>query len=173
MEISELAAKIRNIPDFPKPGIQFKDITTLLSDKDAFHTVIDLLAARYQTQQIDAVLGIEARGFIFSSALAYRLDKGLIIVRKPKKLPYKTKKISYELEYGTDILEIHEDAIKPGSNILIVDDLLATGGTVAGVSQLVRDSGAGVVECAFVIELDFLNGRKKLAGIPAFSLIHF
>jgi len=173
MNIHEIANLIRNVPDFPKPGIQFKDITTLLANGEALATVTDTFASRYKSRRVDYVLGIEARGFIFGAALAYALKTGFLVVRKPGKLPYKTKTITYSLEYGTDSLEIHEDAIKPGNDILIVDDLLATGGTVAGVSKLIKDLGANIVECAFVIELDALSGRKKLTGFDVFSLIHF
>jgi len=169
----ELKDKIRDIPDFPKPGILFKDITTLLQDARAFSSAIDQLAQRYQERQIDSIVCIEARGFIFGGALAYRLGTGLIPVRKAGKLPYKTHKITYELEYGTDTLEIHQDAIAPGQRILIVDDLLATGGTTKAVAELVGQLGGEVVELAFLIELTYLHGRQKLSGYPVYSLIQF
>jgi len=168
-----LSKAIRDIPDFPKQGIVFKDITTLLADATAFKKSVDTLVERYRAMNVDVVLGVEARGFIFGAAVAYGLGTGLVIVRKPGKLPWKTHQISYELEYGTDTLEIHQDAIKPGQRVLIVDDLLATGGTTAAVVGLVEKIGGQVVECAFVIELDFLNGRAKLGQTPVFSLVHF
>ena len=173
MEIKQLAAQIRDVPDFPKPGIVFKDITTLIANPIAFRATVDHLAERYRDRKIDKVLAIEARGFIFGGALAHQLGCGLQIVRKPGKLPYQTLSASYELEYGTDTLEIHEDAVAKGEQILLFDDLLATGGTMAAVAGLVEDLGGEVVECAFVIELDFLKGREKLERWPIFSLIHF
>lgn len=171
--MQDLADRIRDIPNFPKPGILFKDITTLLADADAFRRTVRALADRYRDRNIERVVAIEARGFIFGAALAYELGVGFVPVRKPKKLPYKTRSASYELEYGTDTLEIHEDAVSPGQRVVIVDDLLATGGTVRAVAGLVRDMGGVIEECAFVIELDFLNGRAKLDGVPIHSLIHF
>lgn len=171
--MDDLKKKIRDIQDFPKPGIGFKDITTLLSDAGSFNRAVDLMAHRYIDTKVDLVLGIEARGFIIGSALAYKLNKGVILVRKPGKLPYKTHSISYDLEYGTDTLEIHQDAIFPGARILIADDVLATGGTVRAVIDLISKMGGEVVECAFLTELLFLEGRKKLEGIPVFSLITF
>lgn len=171
--MDELKSKIRDIVDFPKPGIVFKDITTLLRDASSFNRAVDLLGHRYLDRQVDVVLGIEARGFIVGAALAYKLNKGVILVRKPGKLPYKTHSTSYELEYGTDTLEIHQDAIEPGQRVLIADDVLATGGTVRAVTNLVHRMGGEVVECAFLAELTFLNGREKLGDIPIHSLMQF
>ena len=164
---------IRDVPDFPKKGILFKDITTLLADAKSFQTAVDLLGHRYIDQDIDLVLGIEARGFIVGSALAYKLGKGVILVRKPGKLPHKTKKKTYKLEYGEDSLEIHLDAIKPGARILIADDVLATGGTVSAVIDLVECLGGHVVECAFLAELEFPEGRKNVSPLGVFSLVKF
>ncbi|WP_459942699.1 MULTISPECIES: adenine phosphoribosyltransferase [Deferrisoma] len=171
--MDELKQKIRDIQDFPKPGIVFKDITTLLRDASSFNRAVDLLGHRYLDQPIDVVVGIEARGFVVGSALAYKLNKGVILVRKPGKLPYKTHSVSYELEYGTDTLEIHQDAIEPGQKVLIADDVLATGGTVRAVIDLIRRMGGEVVECAFLAELTFLQGREKLQDVPVHSLIQF
>ena len=171
--MEDLKQKIREIQDFPKPGIGFKDITTLLADASSFNRAVDLMAHRYIDQQIDVVLGIEARGFIIGSALAYKLNKGVILVRKPGKLPYKTHQVSYELEYGTDTLEIHQDAFKKGQRVLIADDVLATGGTVKAVVELIEKMGGEVVECAFLAELSFLEGRKKLGDTPMYSLLQF
>ncbi|OGW17467.1 MAG: adenine phosphoribosyltransferase [Nitrospinae bacterium RIFCSPLOWO2_12_FULL_45_22] len=171
--VEELKQKIRDIPDFPKKGILFKDITTLLSDAEAFSRAVDLIAERYRDKKIDSIVCIEARGFIFGGALSYRLGTGLIPVRKAGKLPYKTYKATYELEYGTDTLEIHQDAIQPGQRVLIIDDLLATGGTTNAVANLVRQLEGEVVELAFLIELTFLEGRKKLIDYEVFSLIKF
>jgi adenine phosphoribosyltransferase len=173
MKTADLATYIRDIPDFPKKGIIFKDITPLLHDKDAFQATIDELASVYKDEKIDGIIGIESRGFIFAAALAYKLKLGLIPVRKKGKLPYKTKSVSYQLEYGTDTLEIHADAIKPNARILIIDDLLATGGTVQAVSQLVKEQNAQIVGLGFVIELNFLKGRDKLNGMPVYSMIQF
>lgn len=171
----ELKSLIREVPDFPKPGINFYDITTLLKDSRGLAGVIDELRQNYLGQHIDVVLGIEARGFIFAPALAYALGAGFVPVRKPKKLPAAVEAVEYALEYGTDRLEIHQDAIQPGQKVLIVDDVLATGGTAAAVSSLVQRLGGDLMGLAFVIELDFLNGRDKLAGVtaPVFSLIHY
>ncbi|TAL15589.1 adenine phosphoribosyltransferase [bacterium] len=171
--MDELKKKIRDIQDFPKPGIGFKDITTLLRDASSFNRAVDLMAHRYIDQKVDVVLGIEARGFIIGAALAYKLNKGVILVRKPGKLPYKTNSVSYSLEYGTDTLEIHQDAVEPGQNVLIADDVLATGGTVRAVSDLVHDMGGKVIECAFLAELTFLKGRDRLSDLPIFSLLQF
>jgi adenine phosphoribosyltransferase len=164
---------IREIPDFPKPGILFYDITTLLKDKTGFATLIDALAEYYLDKRIDQVLGIEARGFIFGPALAYRLGAGFVPVRKPKKLPGPTHQISYQLEYGTDSLELHKDAVVKGQRVVIVDDLLATGGTAAATVQLVGQAGATIAGLAFVVELDFLKGRAKLAGHDVLTLLHY
>jgi adenine phosphoribosyltransferase len=171
--MEELKNIIRDIPDFPKKGIVFKDITTLLADGKSFHRMIDLIAHRYLGQRIDQVVGVEARGFILGSALAYKLGTGITLVRKPGKLPYKTRQKTYQLEYGTDTLEIHEDAFKPGARVLVADDLLATGGTMAAVVDLVRELGAEVVECSFMAELTFLDGRKRLPEGKVFSLLKF
>jgi adenine phosphoribosyltransferase len=171
----DLKSLIREVPDFPKPGINFYDITTLLKDAKGHAAVIDELRQKYLGQHIDLVLGIEARGFIFAPALAYALGTGFVPVRKPKKLPAAVEAVEYALEYGTDRLEIHQDAIAPGQKVLIVDDVLATGGTAAAVASLVKRLGGDLVGLAFVIELDFLNGRQKLEGVEAelFSLIHY
>ena len=164
---------IREVPDFPKPGILFYDITTLLKDKVGFATLIDALSAHYMEKDIDLVLGIEARGFIFGPALAYRLNAGFVPVRKPKKLPAETAKVTYQLEYGSDSLEIHKDAIQPGQRVIIVDDLLATGGTCAATVQLAKSLGGRIAGLAFVVELDFLNGKEKLKEYDVFSLLHY
>jgi len=171
--MDQLKDIIRNIPDFPKKGIVFKDITTLLSDARSFHRMIDLLAHRYVGEKIDQIVGIEARGFILGSALAYKLGTGITLVRKPGKLPYKTRSISYELEYGSDTLEIHEDAFKPGDRVIVADDLLATGGTMAAVVNLVKLAGAEIHECAFMAELEFLKGRERLPEGKVYSLLKF
>lgn len=164
---------IRNIPDFPIPGVQFKDITPLLGNPVAFQAVIDDIAARYADVQIDYVAGIEARGYIFSAPIAYRLGAGLIPIRKPGKLPAETIEVEYSLEYGTNILQMHRDAFPAGASVLLVDDLLATGGTLAAAAQLVEQLGGKIVELAFVIELLFLEGRKRLDQYPIFSLIQY
>ncbi|MEN8260826.1 MAG: adenine phosphoribosyltransferase [Pseudomonadota bacterium] len=172
--MEQLEAAIRNIPDFPKPGIQFKDITPLLADGSLFRETIDRLKARHENSRIDVVVGIEARGFIFASALAYALGAGTCLVRKPGKLPHTVRRQNYELEYGTDAVEIHADAFSPGQRILIVDDVLATGGTVAAAAKLIQDNfSVEIVEVDFLIELGFLNGRKKLAGLPVCALIAY
>ena len=171
--MEELKKIIRDIPDFPKKGIVFKDITTLLSDARSFHRMIDLIAHRYIGQNIDQIVGVEARGFILGSALAYKLGVGVTLVRKPGKLPYAVRQITYDLEYGTDTLEIHEDAFNKGDRVIIADDLLATGGTVSAVVNLVEGLGADLVECAFMAELDFLEGRKKLPEGKVYSLLNF
>jgi len=171
--MEELKNIIRDVVDFPKKGIVFKDITTLLSDGRSFHRMVDLIAHRYVGQRIDKVVGVEARGFVLGSALAYKLGAGVTLVRKPGKLPYKTRKVSYALEYGSDSLEIHEDAFKAGERVIIADDLLATGGTVAAVVKLVEELGAELVECAFMAELEFLQGRGKLPAGKVFSLLKF
>ncbi len=168
-----LKERIRDVHDFPKPGIIFKDITTLLADAESFQKAVDLLAYRYMDKKIDKIIGIEARGFIIGSALAYKLCKGVVLVRKKGKLPYKTMQASYELEYGTDTLEIHLDAVDEGENVLIVDDLLATGGTVKATAELITKLKASITECCFLCELEFLNGRDKLKGLDVFSLIKF
>lgn len=159
-----LKARIRNVPDFPKPGILFYDVTTLLKDRDGFQMALDVMSSPHVGQHIDVVVGIESRGFIFGAAMADRLRAGFAPVRKLGKLPSKTQKASYSLEYGSDSLEIHVDAVKPGQRVLIVDDLLATGGTAAATVGLVKGLGAVVVGVQFLIELVALNGREKLAG---------
>lgn len=170
--MEQLKAAIRTIPDFPKSGIQFKDITPLLADGRLFHQTIDLLRDRHAGKGIDMVVGIEARGFIFASALAYALDAGTCLVRKPGKLPHAVHRQTYDLEYGTDAVEIHSDAFLPGQKILIVDDVLATGGTVAATVELIRRNFAvEIVEIDFIIELAFLGGREKLPGFPVHSLV--
>lgn len=173
IDCEPLKALIRTVPDFPKPGILFYDITTLLKDRAGFAAMIDALASHYIGKGIDVVLGTEARGFIFAPAIAYRLNAGFVPVRKPKKLPAEVIKVSYDLEYGSDALEIHKDAIQPGQRVLLVDDLLATGGTMEATVKLVERLGGTVVGIAFAIELDFLNGRTKLAGHDVFSLLHY
>lgn len=172
-DVASIRRAIRDIPDFPKPGIVFKDITPLLANGPLFAKTIDLLAARYREKKIDTVLGIESRGFIIGSALAYRLGAGFNVVRKPGKLPYETHSASYQLEYGSDALEIHIDAISSGARVVIADDLIATGGTAAATAQLVAKLGGTVVECAFVIELTFLKGREKLQPYGVYSLIQY
>ncbi|MBP7216743.1 MAG: adenine phosphoribosyltransferase [Candidatus Omnitrophica bacterium] len=169
----DLECTIRTIPDFPKPGILFRDITTLLQNKKALKQAVDLLVAKFKNKQIDAVVAVEARGFILGGALAYKLGKGFVPVRKKGKLPWKTKSVTYELEYGTDTLEMHEDAINPGDRVLIIDDLLATGGTVEAVAQLVKQFGGTIVGIGFIIELVDLKGREKLKGYPVHSLVKF
>jgi adenine phosphoribosyltransferase len=173
MGADSLKKLIREVPDFPKPGILFYDITTLLKDKLGFAQLIDALTAQYINKDIDLVLGIEARGFIFGPALAYRLNAGFVPVRKPKKLPAETVKWTYDLEYGTDTLEIHKDAIKPGQRVIIVDDLLATGGTACATASLAKSLGADICGLGFVVELDFLNGRQKLAPYEVHSILRY
>lgn len=166
-------ALIRNVPDFPIPGVQFKDITTLLRDGPAFKQVIEGLVTQYRGQPIDIVAGVESRGFIFSAPVAYELGAGLAPIRKPGKLPAETIEVAYALEYGTNTLQMHADAFEPGARVLIVDDLLATGGTVGAAAQLVEKLGGEVVGLAFVIELLFLNGRERLGQYPIFSLVQY
>lgn len=172
-EIKEIRQVIRDIPNFPKPGVIFKDITPLLGNGPLFKRTIDLLADRYQSQAVDIVLGIESRGFIIGAALAYKLGAGFCIVRKPGKLPYEKHSARYELEYGSDTLEVHRDALPPRGRVLITDDLIATGGTAAATLELVSKLGGEVVECAFVIELSFLKGREKLKPYGVFSLLQY
>ncbi|HXL22423.1 MAG TPA: adenine phosphoribosyltransferase [Candidatus Dormibacteraeota bacterium] len=171
--MDELKKLIREVPNYPKPGILFYDVTTLLKDKKGFHTLIDRLCEHYQGHTIDLVAGIEARGFIFAPALAYSLGAGFVPVRKPKKLPSKTASISYALEYGTDTLEIHQDAVQPGNRVIICDDLLATGGTAAATAKLIQQLGGVVEGAAFAVELTFLKGRQKLTGFDVFSLMQY
>ena len=167
-----LKQKIRTIPDFPKPGILFRDITTLLADSEAFNSVIDLFVERYKEEQIDFVVGIESRGFIVGAPLALKLDKGFIPVRKAGKLPGPTHGVEYDLEYGSDLIEVHKDAIESGSRVLMVDDLLATGGTMEGSSRLIEKAGGIIIGYAFVIELIDLKGRTRLDK-PVYSLVSF
>ena len=164
---------IREVPDFPKPGINFYDITTLLKDKDGFRQTVDALASHYENAGVDLVVGIEARGYFFAPALALALGAGFVPVRKPRKLPHTVQSIEYELEYGTDQLEIHVDAIEPGQKVLIIDDVMATGGTASAVARLVELLNGEVVGLGFVIELTFLEGRKKLEGHNVFSLLQY
>ena len=171
--MEDLQKLIREVPDYPKPGILFYDLTTLLKDKNGFHSMIDRLCDHYHGRTIDIVAGIEARGFIFAPALAYRLGAGFVPVRKPKKLPAKTASITYSLEYGTDSLELHEDAIQPGQTVIICDDLLATGGTAAATAKLIEQLGGKVAGAAFAVELTFLKGRARLPGFDTFSLIQY
>ncbi len=169
----ELKALIREVPDFPKPGINFYDITTLLKDKTGLHQTIDILHQHYRDQHPDIVLGIEARGFIFAPAIAYALGAGFVPVRKPKKLPALCERVEYDLEYGTDVLEIHRDAIEPGQRVLIIDDVLATGGTAAAVARLTEKLAGTVIGLGFVLELDFLHGRNRLPGYDVFSILKY
>ena len=171
--MDHLKQLIREIPDWPKPGILFYDITTLMKDQQGLSAVIAGLQAGVKPEDVDVVLGIEARGFFFAPTVAHALGKGFVPVRKPKKLPWETESVQYALEYGFDTLEIHKDAVAPGQRVLIVDDVLATGGTAAAVAQLVEKLGGKVAGFAFVIELDFLNGRDKLNGYPVHSLVHY
>ncbi len=165
--------KIRDIIDFPKEGVVFKDISPLLGDPEAFKKAVDAMAEQWAGEEFDYIAGVESRGFIFASALAYKMGKGMIIIRKPGKLPYKTRSVTYDLEYGTDSLEIHEDAIAPGQKALLVDDLLATGGTVKGAIDLFGYLDATLVGVAFLIELAFLNGKEKLEGLKYTTLMTF
>ena len=169
--IAEIEKAIRNIPDFPKPGIQFKDITPVLADPRLFANTIDLLLDGYKPGSVDAIVGIDARGFIFAAAAALKLKAGFIPIRKKGKLPYSTHEQSYDLEYGTNTVAIHTDALQPGHRVLLIDDLLATGGTAQAAAQLVRKNGAQILEISFLIELSFLKGRDKLRDFPIRSLI--
>jgi adenine phosphoribosyltransferase len=169
----ELKRKIRDIADFPQPGIVFKDITPLLNDARAFKLAVDAMAQDYQQRSVDLVVGIEARGFIIGAALAYVLDAGLIPLRKPGKLPFETHRMSYTLEYGSAELEIHRDAIQPGQRVILVDDLLATGGTMRASVDLVQTLGAEIVGVSFLVELSFLEGRKRLQGYQVASLLTY
>ncbi|MDI6767408.1 MAG: adenine phosphoribosyltransferase [Bacteroidota bacterium] len=171
--LDDLRKYIRSVPDFPKKGIIFRDITTLLKDKEAFQKTVEILFDRYKTMKIDKIVSVESRGFIFGSVLAYRIGAGFVPVRKPKKLPAQTLREEYQLEYGTDSLEIHIDAVNKGEKVLIVDDLLATGGTVQATCKLVEKLGGEIVGIAFLIELAFLNGQKKLTGYDIFSIITY
>lgn len=169
----DLAPLIRNVPDFPKPGIQFKDITTLLKNGPAFKDIIDGWRERYRNQNVDAIVGAEARGFVFGGALAYALAVPFVPVRKPGKLPAETLTETFHLEYGTDTLEIHRDALNKGDRVVLVDDLLATGGTMEAIIKLVEQLGSEIVEIAFVIELPLLKGRERMQGYPVHTLVEF
>ena len=164
---------IREIPDFPKPGISFKDITPLLASHDAFKTAIQIMANEYRDQSIDVITAAEARGFLFAAPLALELGVGVVPIRKPGKLPYKKRSYSYQLEYGTDTLEMHIDGINPGENVLVVDDLLATGGTVEACCKMIEQSECNIVGCAFLIELAFLDGKSRLRDYPVFSVLKY
>ncbi len=170
---ARLAAALREIPDFPKPGILFKDITPVLLDPPLFRETLDALAAWAKEKRAHKIIGVDARGFLFAAPVADRLGVGLIPVRKPGKLPYQTRSESYDLEYGTNTLEIHVDAIAPGERVVVVDDLLATGGTVAAATRLVKSLGGEMAGAAFVVELGFLNGRSLLEGVDVMSLVRF
>lgn len=171
--MEQLKAAIREVPDWPKKGILFYDITTLLKDAACFQQAVDELIAPYQNKRIDLVLGVEARGFIFAPTVAYALKAGFIPVRKPGKLPAQTNRVEYALEYGTDSLEIHQDAIQQGQRVLIVDDLIATGGTAKAVAEVVEKMGGIVVGLAFLVELEFLHGRDKLTGYDVISVLKY
>jgi adenine phosphoribosyltransferase len=173
MTPDELRAKIREIPDFPKPGILFYDITTLLKDPTAYRAAIDAMLAPYEGQKVDVVVGMESRGFIFSAPMAYQLGAGLVPVRKLGKLPAETISVEYALEYGSNTLEIHRDAIEPGQRVLIVDDLLATGGTVRGTVELAQRLKGEIVGLAFLVELTFLKGRDRLADLPVSAVVQY
>jgi adenine phosphoribosyltransferase len=173
MPVEDLRARIREVPDFPKPGILFYDITTLLKDGPALHEAIDLMLAPYRDVKVELVVGMESRGFIFSAPMAYALGVGLVPVRKLGKLPHETLSVEYALEYGSNTLEIHRDAITPGQRVLIVDDLLATGGTVRGTVDLVSRLGAEIVGLSFLVELLFLKGRERLEGYGVSSVIQY
>jgi adenine phosphoribosyltransferase len=170
---SEIERAIRNVPNFPQPGIQFKDITPVLADARLFAGAIDLLTEQHQPGTVDAIVGIDARGFIFAAAAALKLHTGFVPVRKKGKLPYQTHEQNYALEYGTATIAIHVDALKPGSRVLIIDDLLATGGTAAAAAALVKRVGGQILEISFLIELKFLKGREKLKGYPVRSLVSY
>ncbi|MDD5178593.1 MAG: adenine phosphoribosyltransferase [Candidatus Nanoarchaeia archaeon] len=169
----DLKSKIRTIPHFPKPGIMFRDITTLLKDKEAFNYILDHLYERYKDKKINVVAGIESRGFILGGALAHKLGIGFVPLRKPGKLPWFVDSVEYALEYGTDKLEMHIDAIKPEDNVLIVDDLLATGGTARAAAELIKRRSASIAEFVFIIELSDLKGREKLKGFDVYSMVFF
>jgi adenine phosphoribosyltransferase len=169
--LADIERAIRNVPDFPKPGIQFKDITPVLADAQLFSGSIDLLTENFKPGSVDAVVGIDARGFIFAAAAAVKLQAGFVPIRKKGKLPYQTHEQQYDLEYGTATVAVHVDALNPGSRVLLIDDLLATGGTAAAAAALVKGLGAQILEIAFLIELGFLNGRQKLKDYPVRSLI--
>ncbi len=169
----DLTKKIRTVPNWPIPGVMFRDITTVLQDPNAFRVAIDMFYTRYKDTAVDKIAGIDARGFIFGSALAYRMGVGFVPVRKKGKLPYRTIRAEYSLEYGTDIVEMHEDAISHGERVVIVDDLIATGGTISAAVKLVKQLGGHVLECAFMVELPDLNGRSRIPDCEVFSLCSF
>lgn len=171
--IGYVKSLIRDIPDFPKPGILFRDITPLLANPKGFHIVLDAFAEHFVGEHVDAVVGIESRGFIFGGALAARLNASFVPVRKPGKLPAKVDRVSYSLEYGENELEMHRDSLEEGASVVVVDDLLATGGTAAAAAELVHRQGAYVLAYAFMVELDSLRGRERLLPTPAFSLLHY
>ena len=173
LKAADLEKYIRNIPDFPKPGILFRDLTTLIQDGKAFKASVDILVKKYRNKKIDKIVAVEARGFIFGAAIAYKLGVGFVPVRKKGKLPFKTNSVTYNLEYGTDTLEIHCDAIAKNDRILIVDDLLATGGTVKAVTELIEELAGRIMGIAFIVELVDLGGRDKLKGYPLVSLVKF
>jgi len=173
VDVNWLADHVRDIPDFPKPGVTFKDITPLLGDAKAFRATVDALADHFADRRVDRVLGIEARGFILAAPVAYRFGAGFVPVRKAGKLPWEIERQEYELEYGTDLLEIHRDAVQPGEKVLVVDDVVATGGTAAATARLVEKLGGTVVGFAFIIELTFLGGRSRIAGYEALSLLTY
>ena len=173
MGIAELKKNIRDIPDFPKEGIIFKDITPLLKDPKLFQESVDRISEEFKDKKINTVISIESRGFIFGAAVAYKLGASFVPVRKKGKLPYKTHQVTYDLEYGSDTLEIHQDAVKKGDNVLIVDDLLATGGTAKAVAELAEQLNGKVVGIAFLIELAFLKGREKIKNYPVFTIIQY
>ena len=172
-KFDHLKSHIRDVPDFPKPGILFKDVTPLLANVSAFQEVIDYFARRFCESKIDKVVGIESRGFIFAAALAYRLDAGFVPIRKRGKLPWQTVGVEYSLEYGTDAIEMHADAIAASDRVLLVDDLLATGGTASAAGQVIAKGSASIRACLFVVELDFLEGRQRLPGQEIMSLLHY
>jgi adenine phosphoribosyltransferase len=171
--VEQIAQAIRNVPDFPQPGIQFKDITPVLADPALFVSSIDLLTGHFKPGSVDAVVGIDARGFIFAAAAAYKLRCGFVPVRKQGKLPYRTYEQRYDLEYGSNTIAVHIDAVKPGSRVVLVDDLLATGGTAGAAANLLQRLGVEILEVTFLIELSFLHGRERLKGFPVRSLIVF
>jgi adenine phosphoribosyltransferase len=173
MDAAWLKDHVRDIPDYPKPGVVFKDITPLLADPSAFSKAVDALAAPYESERIDKVIGIEARGFVFAAPVAYRHQAGFVPVRKPGKLPWNIEHEEYELEYGTDRLEVHHDGVKPGERVLIVDDVLATGGTACAAVNLAQRLGGEVVGLAFLIELRFLHGRTKTGNVPIHSVLEY
>ncbi|MBI5501949.1 MAG: adenine phosphoribosyltransferase [Deltaproteobacteria bacterium] len=170
---STIRSLIRDVPDFPKKGIVFKDITPVVGSPEGLRAAISALAARYRARKVTKVVGVEARGFIFGAALAHKLGVGFVPVRKPGKLPWKARRETYALEYGTDAVEMHVDAVRRSDRVVVVDDLLATGGTAAATVRLARRCGARVVEAAFVVELAFLHGRRKLRGVPVFSIVRY